>query len=61
MKPHKHAEAIHAWAEGYTVQKKVYLCCEPKKNGKWVDCDVTPGWYEDHEYRIKPREENGSR
>jgi len=50
---HKHAEIIHAWAEGYTVQKKHKLCCD-KNYAKWVDCDSTPLWFEDEEYRIKP-------
>jgi hypothetical protein len=57
MKPHKWATEIHAWAEGYMIQKKVYLCCEPKKNGHWVDLIVTPGWFDDEEYRIKPAED----
>ena len=57
MEQHKHAEIIHAWAEGYTVQKKHKLCCD-KKYAKWVDCDSTPLWFEDEEYRIKPYKEN---
>jgi|LWDU01.1.fsa_nt_gi hypothetical protein len=59
MKQHKHAKEIHAFAEGYTIQKKVYLCCEPRKNGHWEDCKVTPMWHDDMSYRIKPMEDNG--
>ena len=55
MKQHKWAEVIHAWAEGYTVQKLVKLCCD-KKHARWMDCDTTPMWFEDEEYRIKPIE-----
>ena len=57
MTPHKHAKIIHAWAEGYTVQKKVKLCCD-KSYQHWEDCDTAPMWFEDEEYRIKPVEEN---
>lgn len=51
---HIHAEAIHAWAEGYDIEKKTRICCE--KEGYWTLCKV-PLWYPDEEYRIKPREE----
>jgi hypothetical protein len=48
-KPHKHAEAIKAWAEGSTVQ------CRMKLDGGWTNWrDVEyPRWDAD-EYRIKP-------
>ncbi len=54
MPRHIHAEEIHAWAEGYTIQHKVGLCCESIHERKWEDIDVTPGWYPDREYRVKP-------
>ena len=46
-KPHKHAALIHAWADGAEIQK---LCGDG-----WYDDSDTPEWYEDSEYRIKPR------
>ena len=61
MSKHKHATEIHAWAEGYTVQHKVHLCCEHPDTADWEDCTVTPGWYEDREYRIKPIEDESKR
>lgn len=42
---HKHAELIHAWADGAQI--------EAKCNGKW-ECMKRPSWFEDHQYRIKP-------
>jgi len=50
---HKWAKVIHAWAEGYTVQRIEKLCCD-KSYKRWVDCTSTPMWFEDEEYRIKP-------
>jgi len=47
MKPHKHAELIHAWADGAQI--------EAKCNGKW-EYMKRPSWFEDHQYRIKPEE-----
>ena len=47
MKPHKHAELIKAWADGYTIQMK------SKIDGRWWDQD-DPDWAEEYEYRIKP-------
>ena len=49
MKPHKHAEAIKAWADGKKIQ---YRSDEIKD---WQDMPIcTPSWFEDVEYRIKP-------
>lgn len=49
MKPHKHAELIKAWADGYTIQMK------SKIDGRWWDQD-DPDWAEEYEYRIKPEQ-----
>lgn len=43
---HKHADLIHAWADGAEIQE-LY-------KGTWVATD--PEWYLDTEYRIKPEE-----
>ena len=48
MKPHKHAEVIHAWADGAEVQIKMH-------DGVWINVD-TPYWHNGCEYRIKPAE-----
>ena len=49
MKPHKHAEVIHAWADGAKIQFKL-------QDG-WIDVqDLRPTWARDCEYRIKPAE-----
>jgi hypothetical protein len=45
---HKHAELIHAWAEGAKIQFR-YL------REEWTDA-IHPGWDRDFEYRIKPEE-----
>lgn len=47
---HKHADLIHAWADGARIQLKLNTT-----NGSWVD-DPTPYWTETTEYRIKPGE-----
>jgi hypothetical protein len=45
---HKHAELIHAWADGAEIQiKTVYY------DKVWLD-DLNPSWGEHSEYRIKP-------
>ena len=44
-KRHKHADLIHAWAEGAEIQWKF--------NNEWIDCD--PEWDDCEEYRIKPK------
>lgn len=45
--PHVHEEAIIAWAKGAAIQ-----CKWP--NGEWKDT-VSPGWFPNTQYRIKPR------
>lgn len=47
MPRHKHADVIHAWAEGAEIQK---FCGDG-----WYNDSDTPEWFEDCEYRIKPR------
>jgi hypothetical protein len=44
---HKHADVIHAWAEGAEVE---YLAGD----GKWKDV-AKPGWVPISEYRVKPQ------
>ena len=47
-KRHKHADLIHAWAEGAIIQFKL-------PDGDWKDClDNVPLWNPDGNYRIKP-------
>lgn len=47
-KRHKHADLIHAWAEGDTIQTKAPL-------GTWVDTDMNyAGAWRFPELRIKP-------
>ena len=43
---HKHADLIHAWADGAQIQWK-------DRDGQWHDMGE-PLWSEKHEYRIKP-------
>jgi hypothetical protein len=56
MKPHKHAELIKAWADGYEIEYR-YIS---KTTGEWFDWKRFDGswstWVvtEDFEYRIKP-------
>lgn len=45
MKPHKHAEAIKAWADGHTIEIS-------QGNGVWKEASF-PLWYPDKEYRVK--------
>ena len=46
---HKHADLIHAWADGAKIECK-------QIDGSWFDGDgeTSPSWNEDYEYRIKP-------
>jgi len=44
---HKHADLIHAWADGAQIQ------CKSHENDKWEDVR-TPAWGEHFFYRIKP-------
>lgn len=47
-KRHKHADLIHAWAEGAIIQFE-------DSPGEWLDCaDNDPQWAEGTNYRIKP-------
>lgn len=47
MKPHKHAELIHAWADGAEIE--VFT-----KYGAWDYCE-NPCWSGKNQYRIKPQ------
>lgn len=49
--PHKHRDVIIAWANGEKVQFK------DDDGSIWLDHDlnVAPRFYEDYEYRIKPK------
>ena len=42
---HKHAELIHAWADGAKIQFR--------ETGHWLDT-AKPSWDVHYEYRIKP-------
>ena len=44
---HKHAEFIHAWAEGHEIQ---WL----DSYGDWCNIAGTPSWNTEYTYRIKP-------
>lgn len=53
--PHKHHDAIVAFAQGYQIQKrKPGHPFESAKNWHDVPADVQPGWRLDWEYRKKP-------
>lgn len=47
---HKHADLIHAWAEGAEIE------CFDDESGEWCGYSGSskPGWLLDHKYRIKP-------
>lgn len=45
MPRHKHADLIHAWAEGAEIQVE----------GSWGWEDTTPTWHPSNDYRIKPK------
>jgi hypothetical protein len=60
---HKHYDLIIAWANGAKIQYLGWDVEAGEMNrlfGKkletrvWIDCDTTPNWYTDFEYRIKP-------
>ena len=55
MTAHKWAKEIHAFAEGYKIQKLEVLCCDTSVQ-HWEDLDV-PMFLEDEQYRIKPYNE----
>lgn len=44
--PHKHADLIHAWAEGAEIESRV-------NEIEWEVVDK-PRWLVDYEYRLKP-------
>ena len=46
---HKHADVIHAWADGAEIQVK-------NEHGEWEDWkdEESPSWFASWEYRIKP-------
>lgn len=46
---HKHADLIHAWADGAKIQSRKVGVTD------WRDIH-NPEWYKDFEYRIKPEE-----
>lgn len=49
-KPHKHCEVIKAWADGAEIQVK-----DPALN-RWSPLITErPYWYEDMQYRVKPK------
>jgi len=49
MATRKHAELIHAWADGAVIQYK-------NSDGKWVDVfQNNPSWHDGETYRIKPK------
>ena len=50
MTRHKHADVIHAWAEGAEIQTRNPLTSSPK----WIDNDG-PTFCNSLEYRIKPK------
>lgn len=45
--PRPHAELIKAWADGAEIEFRAM------KERNWREA-INPGWYENHEYRIKP-------
>ena len=45
---HKHAELIHAWADGAEIQQYMISL------DGWEDCTYDPSWNVNKEYRIKP-------
>lgn len=47
--PHKHCEVIKAWADGAEIQVK-----DPHTD-KWSPLTERPYWYEDMQYRVKPK------
>lgn len=55
---HKHADMIHAFAEGFTIQKLDVFCCDTTFR-RWVDITTAPSWFEDVEYRVKPEKPAG--
>ena len=62
MNRHKHADLIHAWADGAEIEGKVPVIQYDSKGCRWVTgefkwCKIKdPSWYNDMEYRIKSKE-----
>ena len=48
MARHKHADVIHAWAEGEKIQYRL------DDDDVWHDVK-NPGWSECNQYRVKPK------
>jgi hypothetical protein len=48
MTAHKHKDVIIAYANGNLIQVK------SPYSPLWFDCEGTPQWYTENEYRIKP-------
>lgn len=46
---HKHADLIHAWADGAEIQCSF-------GDGEWYDIQNVPEWKDTLQYRIKPEE-----
>lgn len=54
MTKHKHADLIHAWADGADIQYKV-----PMHGNTWYDCNSVPQWdCKTVVFRIKPDKYN---
>ena len=45
---HKHADLIHAWAEGAEIE------CFDRNTDEWFSTKE-PSWWSDTDYRIKPK------
>ena len=54
MKPHRHADLIHAWAEGDEIEERYATDAENTKWGHWKQFDGTWMDGDDWQYRIKP-------
>ena len=53
---HKHADLIHAWAEGAEIQMSAST---NDPDFGWIKVEGTPNWdWEGLNYRIKPKEPN---
>jgi hypothetical protein len=52
MTKHKHADLIHAWADGAEIE------CKNGNDGCWYEWNssFSPPWHPHSEYRIKPEE-----
>jgi len=50
---HRHADLIHAWAEGAEIEHRILSLGDDKKEGQWVNTKC-PDWRLTMEYRIKP-------